>query len=644
MDRLGYWIYLAIGLAVRPLSLAATFRFGQFLGTIGYYIAIPYRRLALHNLKIAFGQEMSEAERRKVAREHFGSLVANLLSGLKIARLPREKILDLVSVEGSDQVKRVVDEKLPMIGIISHTGNWELISQVTPLLFPLAGTLYQRLRNPYIDAEMRAHRARLGLRLFERKDGIQAAIQMIRTPGGLGVLVDQHAGDNGVWCPLFGRLASTTPLVGTMAMRAGAVILPMTVHTVAPGRWRYVLDPFVETKGRSTEEIAAAVNRAVEVQVRRNPSDWLWGHNRWKTPNPRFLLAKYKRGVVAGDKPLQPFQILIRSSNWLGDAVMSVPAVKAIKEGRPDARVTVLTPEKLADFWKTVSSVDEIITIAPKQSVFSVARSIRERFDVAIIFPNSFRTALEAWLAGIPRRVGYPGHRRAWLLNQIFAEKKKKKKAQVTARAPEHQVHHYLRLAEFIGADISSALTPSPATASESKSAVRRFAICPGAEYGPAKRWLPERFAEVMTKVSETQKCEWVMVGIAKDSPVGEAIAAQFQGLLQNLIGKTTLAELITVLRECDLLLTNDTGTMHLAAYLGIPVVAIFGSTEPVLTGPLGDGHAVLRHHVVCSPCFLRECPLDFRCMKAVKVEEVVAAVERVSAARNKKSTLGTAS
>jgi len=154
-----------------------------------------------------------------------------------------------------------------------------------------------------------------------------------------------------------------------------------------------------------------------------------------------------------------------------------------------------------------------------------------------------------------------------------------------------------------------------------------KIGLCPGAEYGPAKRWLPERFAEAAERISAQSPVQWMVFGTARDASAGEQIAAALGDHCVNRIGQTTLAQLIDELHECRLLLTNDTGTMHLAALLGTPVVAIFGSTEPRLTGPLGNGHIILRHHVECSPCFLRECPIDFRCMKAVSVEEVADAV-----------------
>ena len=154
-----------------------------------------------------------------------------------------------------------------------------------------------------------------------------------------------------------------------------------------------------------------------------------------------------------------------------------------------------------------------------------------------------------------------------------------------------------------------------------------KIGLCPGAEYGPAKRWLPERFAEVAAAVAVQQPVQWILFGTESDEAAGKIIADQLGEKCTNRIGKTSIEQLIDELRECRALLTNDTGTMHLATLLGVPVVAVFGSTEHRLTGPLGDRHIVVRHHVECSPCFLRECPIDFRCMHAVTSDEVIAAV-----------------
>jgi heptosyltransferase-2 len=318
---------------------------------------------------------------------------------------------------------------------------------------------------------------------------------------------------------------------------------------------------------------------------------------------------------------VKPFRILIRSGNWLGDAVMSVPAVQTIKRGRPDAYVTMAAPETIAEMWKIVPEVDAVIAL-PQKSLFAAARILRKApaFDVAILFPNSLRTALEVFLAGIPRRVGFSGHSRRWLLNQ--------RPRQTKARGIVHQSYRYLELATTIGAKVRPEFPPAKPV--DGQRVDLRFALCPGAEYGPAKRWLPERFTEVAREIAARLPVRWILFGIASDRAVGDQIASALGEKCVNRIGQTTLSELIAELRQCDLLLTNDTGTMHLGSWLRIPTVSIFGSTEPKRTGPLGAGHRILRHHVECSPCFLRQCPLDFRCMREITAAEVTTAVLQV--------------
>jgi len=382
----------------------------------------------------------------------------------------------------------------------------------------------------------------------------------------------------------------------------------------------------------SVVELTAEINQIIERQIRVAPEDWFWVHNRWKTPQPNFLLAQYKRGVYVppgvSSQDLKPFRILIRSSNWLGDSVMSVPAVRAIKAGRPDAQVTIAAPEKIAPIWKLVPEVDAIIPLSGSR-LLSAVQLLRRgpSFDVAILFPNSLRAALESWLTAIPQRVGYRGHWRRWLLNQVVPPARK-------PGPPEHHSLRFLRIAGECGADTSNSdrsLAGVRQSANSRHMAIDRqpikIGLCPGAEYGPAKRWLRERFAETAERIGAQSPVKWMLFGTARDASTGEQIAAALGNHCVNRIGQTTLDQLIDELHECRLLLTNDTGTMHLAALLGIPVVAIFGSTEPRLTGPLGNGHIILRHHVECSPCFLRECPIDFRCMRAVSVEEVADAV-----------------
>jgi lipopolysaccharide heptosyltransferase II len=491
-------------------------------------------------------------------------------------------------------------------------------------------SVYQKLGNRFIDAHVRRTRSQTGLELFDRQAGFEPVIELLRSGGGVGVLSDQHAGDHGLWTPFFGRLASTSPLPALLAKRTRAALIAAGVYTIGRARWRMVFTERFDQPAASVAELTSRMNEIIEQQIRVSPEDWFWVHDRWKMPQPNFLLARYKRGVYLppgiSAHDLKPFRILIRSSNWLGDAVMSVPTVRAIKNGRPDAQVTVASPVNIAPMWKLVPEVDAIIPL-PRGSLLQVLGLLKRRapFDAAILFPNSLRVALESWLSGIPRRVGYRGHWRSLLLNQTMREPRK-------PGPPEHHSLRFLQVARECGAETPNAQPPTPNAqrlpqASNIRHQTSKLGLCPGAEYGPAKRWLPERFAEVAAKVSAQSSAQWILFGTKNDMAIGDQIATAIGDHCVNRIGHTTLDQLIDELRQCRLVLTNDTGTMHLAALLGVPVVAIFGSTEPRLTGPLGAGHIILRHHVECSPCFLRECPIDFRCMKAVQPQEVADAV-----------------
>jgi lipopolysaccharide heptosyltransferase II len=540
--------------------------------------------------------------------------------------MPPEKILERVEVENIESMAREFRAEVPVVLVLSHLGTWELFAQLMPKFvgFVRNASVYQGLGNRFIDKHVRRTRSQTGLELFDRHDGFEPVIDLLRSGGGVGVLSDQHAGDHGVWTPFFGRLASTSPLPALLAKRTRAALIAAGVYTTGRARWRMVFTERFDETGASVAVLTSKINRVIEEQIRRAPEDWFWVHNRWKTPEPNFLLAHYKRGIYLppgiSASDLKPFRILIRSSNWLGDAVMSVPAVRAIKNGRPDVHVTIAAAVKIAPMWKLIPEVDAIIPL-PKGSLPSVVRLLKQQipFDVAILFPNSLRVALESWLSGIPRRVGYRGHSRSWLVNQIVREPRK-------PGPPEHHSLRFLRIARECGAETSNIEVPKPNQTSNIKHQTL-IGLCPGAEYGPAKRWLPERFAEAAANITAQSSAQWILFGTKNDAAIGEQIATAIGDHCVNRIGQTTLDQLIDELRRCRLLLTNDTGTMHLAALLGVPVVAVFGSTEPRLTGPLGNGHIILRHHVECSPCFLRECPIDFRCMKAVSADEVAGAV-----------------
>src|SRR6266436_1948314 len=434
-----YLLYRAGTDLLTLLPLPFLFAMGQICGAVAWLFLSQYRKLALRNVRIAFGDELSETEMRRIVRRPFQQLGANLLCSVKFTRMPIEKILERVRLENFEYAENCFRQKQPFVLCLSHIGSWEFCTRLFPHFAhgQRTATVYQRIRNPYIDRHVQEARSRFGLQVLERSEGFGKAIEMLRGGGAIGILVDQHAGDGGLWTPLFGRLASTTPLPALLARRAHAKLIGFAVHTEGFARWRAVAETPIDGVSESIEKLTAHSNEILEKQVRRAPEDWFWVHNRWKTPRPNFLLSRYKRGVFLPEKTrLKPFRILIRSSNWLGDAAMSVPAVRAIKGGRPDARVTVAAPVNIAPMWKLVPEVDTIIPL-PNDSLLPVVSLLKRQrnFDVAILSPNSLRVALESWLTGIPRRVGYRGHWRRLLLNQTVREPRK----------PGPPEHHSLR-------------------------------------------------------------------------------------------------------------------------------------------------------------------------------------------------------
>jgi heptosyltransferase-2 len=317
-----------------------------------------------------------------------------------------------------------------------------------------------------------------------------------------------------------------------------------------------------------------------------------------------------------------PGPVVVRSPNWLGDAVMALPAVRNLKDMLEDEPLVVATPDKLAALWQKCPFVDSVISLDKPRNLKASVAQIREgHFASAVLLPNSLRAASEAWMAGIPQRVGYARSGRSMLLTHSIP---------VPPRNPArlHQRYYYLDLiSELGGPDDPSLprLRKDPTTVGGSRGLV--LAFCPGAEYGPAKRWPVENFIALARHFIATRKAKILLLGAPVDIPVADEFMKQVPEA-DNRVGKTSLGEFMAALVTARLVICNDSGAMHVASALGVPTLTVFGSTEPALTGPMGARIRVLRHHVPCSPCFLRECPIDFSCMKGISAEQGIIAAE----------------
>ena len=333
-------------------------------------------------------------------------------------------------------------------------------------------------------------------------------------------------------------------------------------------------------------------------------------------------------------------RILVRGVNWVGDTVLSYPAVQQLKTLFPKSHLAILIPSYLVDLWKTFPYVDEIIPFQKKEGIGSIwedlnlSQSLKERnFDLAVILPRSFRSALHIFLARIPIRIGYQSEGRSLFLTRGVRRTKEVLHG--------HRVHYYRKLIEPLG---KTEDLPSPKIFLREED--RRWAdgvlkdlgisegkpligMNPGATYGLAKCWYPDRFGKLGKRLAEKWQARILLFGKEEERPIADEILRYLGTDGIDLTGKTGLLQLAALLERCTLLVTNDTGTMHMAAAVGIPVAALFGSTPPLATGPWGEGHVVVRRDVPCSPCWERICPKDHRCMELITVDEVEKVVDK---------------
>ena len=334
-------------------------------------------------------------------------------------------------------------------------------------------------------------------------------------------------------------------------------------------------------------------------------------------------------------------RVLIRGTNWIGDVVMTLPAVAAIRRTWPRARISILAKPWVAEVYRLCPDVDEIIPFeepgrhAGMPGKWRLAGDLRKyRFDCAVLLQNAIEAAILTRLAGIPLRAGYNSDGRGALLTHSVR------------RTPEirrvHQIDYYLAMVRAVGcvpADRDVRLSPGADYAVTAERLFVQYGLqpnrpligmAPGAAYGPAKKWFPERFAGVVDRLIDDTGSQAVLFGSPGDRSSTVAVAQSARHPLIDIAGKTNLKEAMAVIARCNLFLSNDSGLMHVAGALGIPTIAVFGSTNPAATSPVGEKSVVIHHDVECSPCLKPVCPTDFRCMEMIGVDEVYAAARKL--------------
>jgi lipopolysaccharide heptosyltransferase II len=331
-------------------------------------------------------------------------------------------------------------------------------------------------------------------------------------------------------------------------------------------------------------------------------------------------------------------KIMIRATNWVGDAIMALPALRAVRAKFPDAQIAIVARPYVADIYRGQGICDELVAYDPSgehrgwKGRQRLAKELRaRRFDVALLLQNAFDAAWLVWRAGIPQRIGYARDGRSLLLTKAIPVPNR-------GAIRAHEKFYYLELLRRAGwieafeDDTHIALQVPIADRQRAEQTLvnagarpnrLRVAVGAGASYGSAKCWPPERFAKVLDGIAADTNADVILFGTAAEVPVSTAIASELQRPPIDLTGKTPIAELPALLSQCHLFLGNDSGAMHVAAAVGLPVVAVFGPTDPEGTAPVTPRATIVQQKPYCSPCFLRRCPTDHRCMKAVTPEMV---------------------
>jgi len=333
-------------------------------------------------------------------------------------------------------------------------------------------------------------------------------------------------------------------------------------------------------------------------------------------------------------------RILIVAPSWVGDALLSQPLLTLLKRHDSGSTIDVLAPGWALPIFRRMPEVHETIEspfahgeLALRKRL-QIGRQLRARhYDRAYVLPNSFKSALVPLFARIPVRIGFVGEARHWLLTD-------------TRKLDQHSlplmVQRFACLAAPSGSTVEAAL-PNPRLRVEPAEREglmaqlglvrpsRLVCLCPGAEYGPAKRWPPQYFGELASALAAEGNAVWV-VGSAKERDIGEAIRASSAGVALNLCGRTTLDQAVVLLSGADMVVTNDSGLMHVTAALDRPMVALYGSSSPAFTPPLSGRARILKFDVPCSPCFARTCPLGhFDCMMKLVPGRVLAEIHSLA-------------
>ncbi len=601
INSLGWFVHLLPDCIIKAIVFC--------IGRCIYYGFPRFRHTLLSNLNHAFPERPMSWIKATAKASACGTVEMGMLgligSHYSVKTLRRRFTISPELVRIAHEFNTTPpEERIPIFGLVPHFSLMECLTMI-PLLadekynFTIA-TMFRPLDNSKLDEYIKNSRETWGVGLLSRREGLNRAMELLRTKNVLVLLFDQNAGRRGSRTLFFDQVCPTSELPGMLAQKFKPRILYLYARRTGFMRGEVCMDYY---EGEiSQTAVTINMNRWLENKLRNDDSycrDWLWLHRRWKSyrhtkhifmvKNDRDLLKESCEAYGYDTLPKR-FRVWIRMPNWLGDVIMALPLIQTLQKMRPDIEITLIAQPGFRPFLERVGIADNIIDLPKKGwGYYPYFYRLRYRFpDIQVNFTNSLRGDLEAWLIGAPYRLGMvrKGHPRpllhtGWKIPDDLDLTK------------IHQTYVWQQFMDFHGVLIPLDLKPLSWASGDSMVADRKHfivgMIC-GTENMPEKRWPVKHWRTLIEQIMEERPdCEIHLFGTKRDRIITDEVADNLGGNIKNRAGETNLVEYCDALRNCTVVVCNDTGGMHLANALGIPIVAIFGPTNPVRTGPVFD-------------------------------------------------------
>lgn len=627
--------FLGFILSILPECILVMLASG--LARIAFLCASKRRQILLRNLSHVY-PDWDNKQLHRFAIKNITRLIEMGMFSLASPFFSCKRIHRHFQAEGdwSDFLKNLKQHKTSQLLLIPHLTLTEALTYIPEVLhFETKGTeigiIYRPFGSAALEKYIKDTRERFGIKLLSRKNGLTETANILKRKGCVGLLFDQFSGNSGALSTLCDRITSTTLLPEILLKYTDAKAY--FLYTQRTGFWRakFVLQPIHNKEN----DIVLTTNQILEEKLHNDlnfSENWLWVHNRWKRAPHKILNLNAKKSIL--DRSFhfyhwaslpKNFRIVVRMPNWLGDNVMALPLLRAIRNARPDAHIKVLVKRTFIPLLQSFHLIDSFEPLPERRGIpyfWKIRNLARWRPDLQIVLTNSARGDIESFLIGAPIRIGLSSQISKWRPLLTHTHKKHISKN-------DHLTSTWAECLSSFG--LPKPVDKSPFFITSTEQPIRRrLAFIFGGISNPGKCWSTESWSRVAEFwLSKNPQHEVVLLGIKKDIPEGnkiqEGVSHALRQKIYNLVGKTTISEFLTQLTACDIVIGVDTGGMHLSNAIGRPTIWLFGPTNPLQTGP-----AFTSKSIVVQP---NGCPKSGgKSMKELSVQQVIQAIDSISA------------